>query len=173
MTFISLSLVQGLLLLLATVISIFLLYWLKPPPQRVVVPSTIIWQRVLRERKRRSDFWRWLVSLVIALDRRARPRFRHRKAGARGAFGPRTAAGGGRRQLTDDGCSHRFRGNPLGARPRDRRKLPSRGECRERVPRRRYGRTARFDGIHGSAFGTRTARVAAGLPARDDQFSRG
>ena len=67
MTFISLSLVQGLLLLLATAISIFLLYCLKPPPQRVVVPSTIIWQRVLRERKRRSDFWRWLVSLVLAL----------------------------------------------------------------------------------------------------------
>lgn len=67
MTFISLSLVQGLVLLLATAVSIFLLYWLKPPPQRVVVPSTIIWQRVLKERKPRSDFWRWLVSLVIAL----------------------------------------------------------------------------------------------------------
>ena len=67
MTFTSLSLVQGLLLLLATAISIFLLYCLKPPPQRVVVPSMIIWQRVLRERKRHSDFWRWLVSLVLAL----------------------------------------------------------------------------------------------------------
>jgi hypothetical protein len=46
---------------------ILFLYWLKPPPQRVVVPSTFIWHRVLKERKRRSDFWRWLVSLLVAL----------------------------------------------------------------------------------------------------------
>jgi hypothetical protein len=67
MTFLSLSYTQALLLLLATVAGIFVLYWLKPPPQRVVVPSTLIWRRVLKERKRRSDFWRWLVSLAIAL----------------------------------------------------------------------------------------------------------
>jgi hypothetical protein len=47
---------------------ILFLYWLKPPPQRVVVPSTFLWQRVLKERKRRSDFWRWLVSLAVALS---------------------------------------------------------------------------------------------------------
>jgi Aerotolerance regulator N-terminal len=55
------------LLLALTAGVIFFLYWLKPPPQRVVVPSTFIWQRVLKERKRRSDFWRWLVSLLVAL----------------------------------------------------------------------------------------------------------
>ena len=55
------------LLLAFTAGVIFFLYWLRPPPQRVVVPSTYIWTRVLKERKRRSDFWRWLVSLLVAL----------------------------------------------------------------------------------------------------------
>lgn len=55
------------LLLAATAGVILFLYWLRPPPQRVVVPSTIIWTLVLKERKRRSDFWRWLVSLLVAL----------------------------------------------------------------------------------------------------------
>jgi hypothetical protein len=55
------------LLLILTAGAIVFLYWLRPPPQRVVVPSTFLWHRVLRERKRRSDFWRWLVSLLLAL----------------------------------------------------------------------------------------------------------
>ncbi len=55
------------LLLALTAGAILFLYWLKPPPQRVVVPSTFLWHRVLKERKRRSDFWRWLVSLLVAL----------------------------------------------------------------------------------------------------------
>jgi hypothetical protein len=54
-------------LLALTAGAILFLYWLKPPPQRVVVPSTFLWARVLKERKRRSDFWRWLVSLAVAL----------------------------------------------------------------------------------------------------------
>ena len=67
MSFSSLSLFQALLLVASTAAVIVFLYWLKPPPQRVIVPSTWIWGRVLKERKRRSDFWRWLVSLIIAL----------------------------------------------------------------------------------------------------------
>ena len=55
------------LLLTLTAGVILFLFWLRPPPQRVVVPSTFLWQRVLKERKRRSDFWRWLVSLLMAL----------------------------------------------------------------------------------------------------------
>jgi hypothetical protein len=55
------------LLLAVTSGVILFLYWLKPPPQRVVVPSTFIWSRVMKERKRSSDFWRWLVSFLIAL----------------------------------------------------------------------------------------------------------
>ncbi len=54
-------------LLALTAGAILFLYWLRPPPQRVVVPSTFLWQRVLKDRQRRSDFWRWLVSLLIAL----------------------------------------------------------------------------------------------------------
>jgi len=67
MSFATLTLLQMAMLVLATGGLIFFLYWLKPPPQRVVVPSTLIWARVLKERKRRSDFWRWLVSLAVAL----------------------------------------------------------------------------------------------------------
>jgi len=55
------------LLLGLTACVIVFLYWLRPPPQRIVVPSTFLWHRVLKERKRRSDFWRWLVSLLVAL----------------------------------------------------------------------------------------------------------
>ncbi len=46
---------------------ILLLYLLRPEPQPVVVPSNLIWRRVLDERRRREDFWRWLISLLIAL----------------------------------------------------------------------------------------------------------
>jgi hypothetical protein len=67
MSFQTLGALQVLLLVATTAAAIAFLYWLKPPPQRVIVPSTLIWARVLKERKRRSDFWRWLVSLLVAL----------------------------------------------------------------------------------------------------------
>jgi hypothetical protein len=66
-TFLAFGAAAMTLILLATAGAIVFLYWLKPPPQRVVVPSTFIWNRVLKERKRSSDFWRWLVSLLVAL----------------------------------------------------------------------------------------------------------
>lgn len=53
--------------LLLTAAIIVVLYWVRPEPQPVVVPSNLIWRRVLDERRRREDFWRWLVSLAIAL----------------------------------------------------------------------------------------------------------
>ena len=57
------------LLLGGTVATIVFLYWLKPPPQRVIVPSTMLWNRLLREKKRNTflDRLRWLISLMIAL----------------------------------------------------------------------------------------------------------
>jgi Aerotolerance regulator N-terminal len=67
MSFLALGTSATLALIAATVAIIGFLYWLKPPPQRVVVPSMFIWVKVLKERKRRSDFWRWLVSLLMAL----------------------------------------------------------------------------------------------------------
>ena len=57
------------LLLGATVAAVVFLYWLKPPPQRVVVPSTMLWDRLLKEKKRNTllDRLRWWISLIIAL----------------------------------------------------------------------------------------------------------
>jgi Ca-activated chloride channel family protein len=46
---------------------ILLLYLLKPRTVRVVVPSTLLWRRVLRTRRRTPDRWRWLLSLLVAL----------------------------------------------------------------------------------------------------------
>lgn len=67
MSFLNVSLAAMSLILFATAAVIVFLYWLKPPPRRVMVPSMLIWGLVLKERKRRSDFWRWLVSMLIAL----------------------------------------------------------------------------------------------------------
>lgn len=54
------------LLGLAAVV-VWVLYRVRPEPQPVTVPSNFIWRRVLDERRRREDFWRWLVSLLAAL----------------------------------------------------------------------------------------------------------
>ena len=56
-------------LLGATVATVVFLYWLKPPPQRVVVPSTLLWDRLLKEKKRNTllDRLRWWLSLMLAL----------------------------------------------------------------------------------------------------------
>jgi hypothetical protein len=67
MSFFALGATAVALLVGVTAAVIVLLYWLKPPPQRVVIPSTFLWQRVIKERGPRSDFWRWLLSLLIAL----------------------------------------------------------------------------------------------------------
>ena len=53
--------------LLLTAALVWLLYRVRPEPQPVPVPSNLIWRRVLDERRRREDFWRWLISLLIAL----------------------------------------------------------------------------------------------------------
>ena len=42
------------------------LYWLKPPPRTVVVPSSLVWDRVLRESHPRPDRLRWWMSLLLA-----------------------------------------------------------------------------------------------------------
>ncbi len=69
MTFLGMSPgVMG-VLLSATVATVVFLYWLKPPPQRVVVPSTLLWDRLLKEKKRNTllDRLRWWLSLMLAL----------------------------------------------------------------------------------------------------------
>jgi hypothetical protein len=57
------------LLLAGTGALLAFLYWLKPPPKRLVVPSNILWNRLLREKKKQTllDRLRWLISLLIAL----------------------------------------------------------------------------------------------------------
>jgi len=67
MRFLALSPLAAAGLLAAVAIAVVTLYFLKPPPRRVVVPSHLLWLRVLRERKRRSDALRWWLSLVVAL----------------------------------------------------------------------------------------------------------
>lgn len=43
------------------------LYLLKPPPRRLLIPSSLIWERVLRESHRSSDWLRWLLSVLLAV----------------------------------------------------------------------------------------------------------
>jgi len=69
MNFLSLSPAMAGMLLAATAAGVALLYWLKPPPKRVIVPSTLLWNRLLREKKKQTflDRLRLWVSLLIAL----------------------------------------------------------------------------------------------------------
>jgi len=51
---------------LATVLVVTALYLLKPPPRRMLVPSSLIWDRVLRQSHHSSDRLRWWLSLLLA-----------------------------------------------------------------------------------------------------------
>ncbi|MEK6208960.1 MAG: hypothetical protein AABM64_01120 [Pseudomonadota bacterium] len=51
---------------LAAALVVTTLYLLKPPPRRLLVPSSLIWDRVLRESHRNSDRLRWWLSLLLA-----------------------------------------------------------------------------------------------------------
>lgn len=51
---------------LAAVLVVTALYLLKPPARRLLVPSSLIWDRVLRESHRNSDRLRWWLSLLLA-----------------------------------------------------------------------------------------------------------
>ncbi len=42
------------------------LYWLKPPPRTVVIPSSLVWDRVLRDSRSKPDRLRWWLSLLLA-----------------------------------------------------------------------------------------------------------
>ena len=57
------------LLLGGTVVVVAVLYWLKPPPRHMVVPSKLLWDRLLKEKRRSTllDRLRWWISLMIAL----------------------------------------------------------------------------------------------------------
>ena len=69
MTFLGMSAGLVAALLGTTVALVVYLYWLKPPPRRVIVPSTLLWDRLLKEKKRNTfiDRLRWWISLMLAL----------------------------------------------------------------------------------------------------------
>ena len=67
MRFLALPYWQALLLVGLTAAAIAALYWLKPPPRRLLVPSNLLWRMVLKERKSSYDQLRWLISLLLAL----------------------------------------------------------------------------------------------------------
>ena len=69
MTFLGMSAGMATIVLGGTIAIVVYLYWLKPPPQRVIVPSTLLWDRLLKEKKRNAlfDRLRWWLSLMLAL----------------------------------------------------------------------------------------------------------
>jgi len=68
MKFLGLATGPAWLLIAGSAIAVVLLYLLKPSPRRLVIASSLIWQRVLRERKRKSEKLRWWISLLLALS---------------------------------------------------------------------------------------------------------
>ena len=69
MTFLGMSVSLVGFLLAATAAVVAFLYWLKPPVRRLVVPSRLLWNRLLREKRKSTllDRLRWWLSLMIAL----------------------------------------------------------------------------------------------------------
>ncbi len=68
MKFLGLAAGPAWLLIVGCGIAVVLLYLLKPSPARLVIASSLIWQRVLRERKRKPEKLRWWISLLLALS---------------------------------------------------------------------------------------------------------
>ncbi len=66
MSFLNLSSLQAFALVAATLAAIVGLYLLKPSPKKILVSSTLLWSRVVKERRRRSDRLRWWLSLLLA-----------------------------------------------------------------------------------------------------------
>lgn len=54
-------------LLLAVAAVVVGLYLLKPAPRRIVIASTLIWERVLHRKRRDAERWRWWLSLLLSL----------------------------------------------------------------------------------------------------------
>ncbi|HZP91577.1 MAG TPA: BatA domain-containing protein [Burkholderiales bacterium] len=54
-------------IVLGLLMAVAMLYLLHPPARRVLVPSNLIWERVLRAAHRVDDRLRWWVSLLLAL----------------------------------------------------------------------------------------------------------
>ncbi|MFO1319570.1 MAG: vWA domain-containing protein [Burkholderiales bacterium] len=57
---------EALALLAGVALAVLGLYLLRPPPQRIVVTSTLIWERVLDAQRGVLQRWRWWISLLLA-----------------------------------------------------------------------------------------------------------
>ena len=66
MNALALPLYLSVLALVVAVGIVAVLYWLKPPPHTVIVPSSLVWDRVLRESHPSPDRLRWWLSLLLA-----------------------------------------------------------------------------------------------------------
>lgn len=67
MTFLEVSSPVAYAILAAVCVLVFLLYRLHPPLPNVVVPSMLLWHRLLGSHRRSAVHWRWLLSLLLAL----------------------------------------------------------------------------------------------------------
>ena len=67
MRFLGLPAASAWLLLAGVAALVVALYLLKPSARRLVVASSLIWQRVLERRRRKPERWRWWLSLLLAL----------------------------------------------------------------------------------------------------------
>lgn len=66
MKFLAVGAGTGWALLGAALTTVLLLYWLRPSPRRIGIASNLLWQRVLRDRRRDTDRLRWWLSLLLA-----------------------------------------------------------------------------------------------------------
>jgi hypothetical protein len=66
-SFLGLPTASAWLLLAAAAAAVVGLYLLKPTARRLTVASGLIWRRVLEQRRRRPQRWRWWLSLLLAL----------------------------------------------------------------------------------------------------------
>ncbi len=67
MNLLPVSLLWAAIAALAAALIVTALYLLRPPPRRFLVPSSVIWDRVLRESHPSSDRLRWWLSLLLAV----------------------------------------------------------------------------------------------------------
>lgn len=68
MNLIGMSPSWALALLIAVTAVVVGLYLLKPAPRRIVIASTLIWERVLHRKRRDAERWRWWLSLLLSLS---------------------------------------------------------------------------------------------------------
>lgn len=66
MKFLAVSAGAGWALLGAVLAAVLLFYLLRPSPRRIGIASGLVWQRVLKDRRRDSDRLRWWISLLLA-----------------------------------------------------------------------------------------------------------